>query len=123
MVSKAIGFLFLLCWINNPLLSLALTLNNNSSYSLRCEILARDGEVAGEVHLTAQSVIQWTTSYTAPSYGMPMSSEMQPPYTVNWYCENGAPYSSCSYVAEGSLVYSNLCPGALECRKTPPKRR
>lgn len=79
--------------------------------------------MAGEVHLGPQSVVEWSSSLGAPDYGMRSSSELQPPYTVNWYCENGSPFSSCSLVSEGTLVYANLCPGALECQPNPQKNK
>lgn len=121
MKKKIVASVLLLFSIHCVGHALALTLYNNTPYPLRVQIIAHNGVTIGEVHLNAESVVNWSTNLGAPAYGTTPMSEAGPPYTVSWYCKGGSPYSSCTYVPEGTLVYANLCPGPQGCPQKPPK--
>lgn len=101
------------CWANS------VTLFNDSIYSLKANLYAYDGRLLGQYVLTPRDSAEWNNEYTG--MGTPEYNESETPYTVNWYCLSGTPYSSCSDVAAGSVVTAQSCTGPKECSEQPSK--
>jgi hypothetical protein len=95
---------------------------NNSPYDLRAAIRGGDGSFLGEVVVKAQKETVWTDTYG--QYGMygganPSMNEdyrSKTPYTVLWYCLDGADYGICDTVSTGAVVTAQGCAGARMCK-------
>lgn len=99
---------------------------NNSPYDLRSVIRGADGSYLGEVIVKAQKETVWTDTYG--NYGMYGGSDARAnqnyrsktPYTVLWYCMDGADYAVCDTVSTGAVVTAQGCMGARMCK---PKKK
>jgi hypothetical protein len=99
---------------------------NSSPYDLRAVIRGYDGSFLGEIVVKAQKESVWTDTYG--QYGMYGGSNSgvnenyrsKTPYTVLWYCLDGADYAVCDTVSTGAVVTSQGCAGARMCK---PNRR
>ncbi len=99
---------------------------NNSPYDLRAAIRGSDGSFLGELVIKAQKETVWTDTYGQYGlYGGANASansdyQSKTPYTVLWYCLDGADYAVCDTVSTGALVMAQTCSGARMCK---PNRR
>jgi hypothetical protein len=99
---------------------------NNSPYDLRAVIRGGDGSFLGEIVVKSQKESVWTDTYG--QYGMYGGSNSnmnenyrsKTPYTVLWYCLDGADYAVCDTVSTGAVVTAQGCAGARMCK---PNRR
>lgn len=95
---------------------------NNSPYDLRAVIRGSDGSFLGEMVVKSQRESVWTDTYG--QYGTFGGSNATQnnnnrsitPYTVLWYCLDGADYAVCDTVSTGALVMSQGCMGARMCK-------
>jgi hypothetical protein len=99
---------------------------NNSPYDLRSVIRGADGSYLGEVVVQSQKETVWTDTYgNYGTYGganssANQSSRSKTPYTVLWYCMDGADYAVCDTVSTGAVVTAQGCMGARMCK---PKKK
>ena len=95
---------------------------NNSPYDLRTVIRGADGSFLGEVVVKSQHETVWTDTYGQFGlYGganpnMNQNYLSKTPYTVLWYCLDGADYAVCDTVSTGALVSAQSCLGARMCK-------
>lgn len=122
-------FIFLiLCFLFLPYFIHAGTVRliNNSPYDLRAVIRGGDGSFLGEVVVKSQKESVWTDTYgNYGTYGgananMNENYRSKTPYTVLWYCLDGADYAVCDTVSTGAVVTAQGCNGARMCK--PNKR-
>ncbi len=97
----------------------SVTLFNDSIFSLKASLYAYDGRLLGQYVLAPRDSAEWNNEYTG--IGTPNYNESETPYTVNWYCLSGAPFSTCTDVAAGSVVTAQGCSGPKECPEQPSK--
>lgn len=118
----ALSFLLLPCLIYSGTVRLI----NNSPYDLRAVIRGGDGSFLGEVVVKSQKETVWTDTYGQyGTYGGASASQNESyrsktPYTVLWYCLDGADYAVCDTVSTGAVVTAQGCMGARMCK--PNKR-
>jgi hypothetical protein len=99
---------------------------NNSPYDLRAVIRGSDGSFLGELVVKSQDENDWTDNYGQFGlYGganpsMNENYQSKTPYTVLWYCLDGADYAVCDTVSTGAVVMAQSCAGARMCK---PNRR
>ena len=114
----------LLSLILFPLLLQAGTVRliNNSPYDLRAVIRGSDGSFLGELVVKAQKETVWTDSYGQyGTYGganarTNQNSRSVTPYTVLWYCLDGASYGVCDTISTGAVVTAQGCIGSRMCK-------
>lgn len=100
----------------------SIRLLNNSPYNLRAVIRGSDGSFLGELVLKAQDENTWAD--TSGQYGSMGGANARTgqdyrsktPYTVLWYCMDGADYAMCDTVSTGAMVTSQSCMGARMCK-------
>lgn len=99
----------------------SLKLYNDTPYKLRVMIRGADGSFLGEMVLNPEHNGNWSDSYghtgqfgkgTLYKEGVTRS---QTPYTVLWYCIEGAPYSYNDTVPTGGLASARGGIGAHMC--------
>ena len=119
-MKKALSTFFALLMLV-PVMSFAttITLMNNSTYTLKAVVFAADGTNVGEFTLLPQEATEWSNEYE--NFGLEESNAQQEPYSVNWYCQSGSPYGTCSVVSAGAFVTAQSCEGVQECQKNPPQ--
>ncbi len=113
-----LGILFIPLFLNAG----TIRLTNNSPYDLRVVIRGADGSFLGELVVKSQNETVWTDTYG--QYGMygggnataNQSYLSKTPYTVLWYCLDGADYAVCDTVATGAMVTAQSCLGARMCK-------
>ncbi len=93
-------------------------LMNDSPYMLRAVVQSNDGSFLGEVMVPSQHAMTWTDDMT---YYQPMEqpNRSQSPFTVMWYCSDGASYSISTDVANASTVTAQTGSGARICKQKP----
>jgi hypothetical protein len=98
-------------------------LHNNSSMRLTAVVVAANGKKMGE-----KSILPEETGYVEDYIGQsdPVGQKQTPegnssysltPYTVFWYCDGGALYSTCENIGAGALAAANLGQGPMYCPK------
>lgn len=93
---------------------------NDSAYQLTAVIRAADGTKLGELNVPAQQTMSWN-SYWGGVGNIQYNDVSQTPYTVLWFCPEGAPFSVCQGVSTGSTVTALSCDGTKSCKqKTKP---
>ena len=100
-------------------------LYNDTPFVLTAKVIAANGVNVGEKALQPQQL-----SYLEDQLGSsdPVNTQQQhfqnykdslTPYTVFWYCKEGALYSTCEDQASGATVMASVCSGSKYCK--PPK--
>ncbi len=95
---------------------------NNSPYDLRAVIRGSDGSYLGEVVVRAQNETVWTDTYGQYGFygganpNVNQNYRSKTPYTVLWYCLDGADYALCDTVSTGAVVTAQGCLGARMCK-------
>lgn len=112
---KIVGVFLCLC---APILGSSVRLYNDSPYPLRAVVQGSDGTALGEVLVQPNNLMVWSDAGSQMGYHEPTRSET--PFTVLWYCEEGAPYSVCSQVPNASMVTAQTCLGNRQCKTPPP---
>lgn len=119
--------LFLLFLSCSSLFAGSVRLINDSPYKLRAVIRGNDGTFLGEMVVNPEHATAWNDSLGQVGYFgkgnvyQEQSTRSQTPYTVLWYCIDGADYSVCDMVATGSTVTAQSCLGARQCK--PAKKQ
>ena len=104
-------------------------LHNNSSIRLTAVVVAATGKKMGEKTLLPEA-----TGYVEDYIGQsdPVGKTQTPegnsnysltPYTVFWYCDGGALYSTCENIGSGALAAANLGQGPMYCPKPPEQNQ
>ncbi len=98
-------------------------LYNNTDFRMTAVVVAANGKQMGQ-----KTVMPEQTGYVEDYIGQsdPVGKSQTPegnstysltPYTVFWYCESGALYSTCEGVAAGALAAPNFGQGPMYCPK------
>lgn len=90
---------------------------NDSPYVLRAVIRGNDGSFLGEMVVNPQYGTTWTDSNLDMLQRSPRS---RTPFTVLWYCMDGASFSICTDVGSAATVTAQGCEGARICRPPNP---
>ena len=96
-------------------------LHNNAGFRLKAVVIGANGVKMGEKVLEAEQ-----TGYVEDYLGQsdPTGQQQTPegnssisvtPYTVFWYCDQGALYSTCVQVGAGALAAPNQGQGPMYC--------
>ncbi len=121
------AILFLLFLSCSSLFAGSVRLINDSPYKLRAVIRGNDGTFLGEMLLNPEHASTWNDSNGQIGYFgkgnvyQEQSTRSQTPYTVLWYCIDGADYSVCDMVSTGATVTAQSCLGARQCK--PAKKQ
>ncbi len=105
----------------------SLRLINDSPYQLRAVIRGNDGTFLGEVILQPEHALTWNDSNGQLGYFgkgnvyQEQSTRAQTPYTVLWYCQEGADYAVCDMMPTGATVTAQGCTGTRQCKPKPKK--
>lgn len=119
--------LFSLFMCSVSLFAGSVRLINDSPYKLRAVIRGNDGTFLGEMLLNPEHASTWNDSNGQLGYFgkgnvyQEQSTRSQTPYTVLWYCIDGADYSLCDMVSTGATVTAQSCAGARQCK--PAKKQ
>jgi hypothetical protein len=121
--------IFCLCVCASALSAGTVHLVNDSPYMLRAVIRGADGTYLGEMVINPAHSATWTDTYGQTGhwgYGtadLEGYSRSQTPYTVIWYCMEGAPYAICSSVANAATATAQGCEGNRICKPPPPPQQ
>ena len=92
----------------------SVSLVNNSIYTLKATIYDANETFLGQFVINPGEATQWSYNYQNLNFGSANNYESMAPYTVNWFCMNGSPYGTCTYVAAGAVVTAQSCGGVQE---------
>lgn len=114
---------FALLWIffGSLLHAGSVRMYNDSAYTLRAVVRGADGTYLGEVVIHPQQFNTWSDSYNhVGKFGQgnlydENVTRSQTPYTILWYCMDGADFSVCTNIPTGSTVIAQTCDGAKLC--------
>ncbi len=88
---------------------------NDSPFRLRGVVRGSDGTLLGEYIINSQTSSTWSDTWDG--YSPPANpSRSQTPYTVLWYCLDGAPFSTANYINTGGTATAMGGDGAKQCR-------
>lgn len=88
---------------------------NDSAYTLRAIIRARDGSYVGEMIIPANGVTQWTDGGNVAG-GLEQYPRSRSPFSVSWYCPEGEIFSVDSKVTTGGSTSALGAVGSRSCR-------
>jgi hypothetical protein len=119
-------FLFLFLWAV-PCFAGSIRLINDSPYPLRAVIRGYDGTYLGEMIVNPEHALTWNDAGGQIGYFgkgnvyQEQSTRSQTPYTVLWYCTEGADYAVCDGIPTGATVSAQSCTGTRQCK--PQKKK
>jgi len=102
----------------------SIRLTNDSPYPLRAVIRGADGTQLAEMIINPAHSSQWNDSNNHTGYFgqgnlySERATKSQTPYTVLWYCMEGADYSFSRNVATGATVTAQGGEGTRICKPT-----
>ncbi len=112
---KKFSFFFLLFFVAK-LSAQSLMFLNDSPFKLDAVIINALGKVLGELTVEPQQQVTW---YAPPTQNW--SGPPQAPYTVVWYCQDGAQYGIWPNATGGSMITAQNSIGQKICKFKKPK--
>lgn len=100
------------------LFSDSLMLLNDSPFDLDVVVVDALGKVRGQLSLKPRDQLSWQVP---PDY---YNRNMSPPnpYSVFWYCKDGADFGAWTNAPSGSMVSAQNCNGPKICKIKRPKK-